>query len=260
MGAPLHVSESASDLRDQAARAVADGVDRLVVAGGDGTFHWTVQELAGSECALVPIPAGRGNDLASVLDVDGSTRNLVQRVTEGRQRSVDVGRAGQVYFVVHCGVGFDSEAARWANEQRILSGILAYPASVLRTLLRFQPPGYRIEYEGGSIDEEGMFVVCANCWRFGGGMKIAPDASIDDGLLDLVFSRRVGKLTALRLFGLVYSGRHIEHPALTVVQTPWIRLRLDRRMEMYGDGEAMETVDEEGLEVRVLPGALKVVS
>ena len=259
MGASVVVTESAADLRSRARRAVEEEVERLVVAGGDGSFHLVAQELARTECALAPVAAGRGNDLTTCLGLRPLPEDLAAWIAEGPTRRIDLGRAGDVYFGVHCGVGFDSEAARWANEQQLVGGILSYPLSVLRTLVTFRPPRLRVEYEGGVFDEQAMFVVCANCWRFGGGMKIAPEASIEDGLLDVVIVRRVSKPQALRLFSLVYSGRHIEHPAVTVVKTSWARISLDRQMEMHGDGEAMLWVGAEPLEVRVMPGALKVV-
>ena len=259
LGASLAVSESGDHLRELARRAVGDGVERLVVAGGDGTLHLVVQELARSECALVPLAAGRGNDLTTCLDLRPVPERLEEWIGEGPLRRVDLGRAGDVWFGVHCGVGFDSEAARWANEQTIVGGILSYPLAVLRTLVAFEAPHLRVEHEGGVFDERAMFVVCANCWRFGGGMKVAPDAAIDDGLLDVVLVRRVSTWLALRLFALVYHGRHVDHPAVTVVKTPWARISLDREMEMYGDGEPMLGVGGEPLDVRVAPGARRVV-
>lgn len=253
------VTASGAELRARSRQAVEDGVERLVVAGGDGSLHLVAQELAGTPCALAPLAAGRGNDLTTCLGLRPLPDPLEDWIAAGPIRGVDLGRAGDVYFGVHCGVGFDSEAARWANEQRLVTGILSYPLSVFRTLVRFKPPSLRVEYEGGVFDDRAMFVVCANCWRFGGGMKIAPEASIEDGLLDVVMVRRVSRPVALRLFSLVYSGRHIDHPAVTLVKTPWARISLDRNMEMYGDGEAMLWVGKEPLEVRVLPGALRVV-
>lgn len=259
LNAPLRVSSSGDDLRAEARRAVDDGIERLVVVGGDGTFHLALQELVGSECALVPVPAGRGNDLASCLGLGAEPRRLIERVTEHPVDAIDVGRAGRIAFAVHCGVGFDSEAAQWANQQRVASGILAYPLSVLRTLWHFRPPRLTVEHAGGRFDGEATLVVCANCWRFGGGMRIAPEASIRDGLLDVVVVRKVSRPMLLAIFPLVYFGRHVGHPAVEIVKSPWARIALDRRMRMYGDGEAMEWVTEEPLDVRVEPGALRVV-
>ena len=230
-----------------------------MVVGGDGTFHLVIQELAGSDCALVPVAAGRGNDLAACLDLGGRPRRLAERVTAHPVEAIDVGRVGSVWFGVHCGVGFDSEAARWANEQRLASGILAYPLAVLRTLWRFEPPRLRLEHARGAFEGEAMLVVCANCWRFGGGMRVAPEASIRDGLLDIVRVRRVSRAMLLAIFPLVYFGRHVGHPAVEIVKSPWARIALDRRMRMYGDGEPMGWVSDEPLEVRVEPGALRVV-
>jgi diacylglycerol kinase (ATP) len=257
---PIHVTESGLDLRLQARRAVEEGLERLIVAGGDGSMHIVVQELAGSGTALAPIAAGRGNDFATCAGVPRDLEPALEMATGGPIRAVDYGRADDVAFVVHCGVGFDSEAARWANEQQIARGILSYPLSVLRTLFRFEPPRIRVEYEGGVFEDEAMFVVCANCWRFGGGMKIAPEATIDDGLLDVIVARRVSRATILALLPRVYSGRHTSHPAVTIVRTPWARISLDRPMQMYGDGEAMLWIDEAPLQVRVEPASLRVVA
>lgn len=256
---PVHVTASGRDLRLQARQAVEEGLERLVVAGGDGSMHIVVQELAGSDTALAPIAAGRGNDFATCAGVPRELEAALEMATLGPVRRVDYGRAGDVAFVVHCGVGFDSEAARWANEQQIAKGILSYPLSVLRTLVSFEPPRLRVEYEGGVFDDEAMLVVCANCWRFGGGMRIAPEATIDDGLLDVIIARRLSRAAILALLPRVYLGRHTTHPAVTVVRSPWARISLDRRMEMYGDGEEMLRVDETPLDVRVHPGGLKVV-
>ncbi len=259
LGFRVELTESAEDLRQRTARAVDDGVERLVVAGGDGSLHHAVQELAGSDTALAPLGAGRGNDLATCLGLFPVPEGLESWIADGPVRPVDVGRAGEVFFGVHCGVGFDSEAARWANEQRLVGGVLSYPLAVVRTLARFEPPRITVDYEGGRFEDDAMFVVCANCWRFGGGMKIAPEASLEDGLLDLVMVERVSRPLALRLFSLVYAGRHVDHPAVTVARTPWARISLDRGMEMYGDGEAMLWVGEDALEVQLHPGALHIV-
>lgn len=260
LAAPIHASSSAEDLRLEARNAVEQGVERLVVVGGDGTFHLVAQELAGTDCALVPVPAGRGNDFAVCLGTGDERRRLGDRVTQAPAVTIDVGRAGGIAFVVHCGVGFDSEAARWANQQHLARGILGYPLAVLRTLVTFTAPRLRVEHQGGRFDGEAMFVVCANCWRFGGGMRIAPGASLTDGALDVVLVRKVSRATLLALFPLVYFGRHLGHPAIDVVQSAWARVAIDPPMRMYGDGEPMRKVGAEPLEVRVEPGALRVVA
>ena len=106
-----------------------------------------------------------------------------------------------------------------------------------------------------------MFVTAANVTSFGGGMKIAPHARMDDGLFDLVFVRRVGKIRLLRIFPKVYSGRHLGEPEVTVVRTRRVALSLDRPMELYGDGEPLLPLAAgETLVAEIVPKGLRAVA
>jgi diacylglycerol kinase (ATP) len=105
-----------------------------------------------------------------------------------------------------------------------------------------------------------MFVVAANLPRFGGGMRIAPDARIDDGLLDLVIVREVSRATLLNVFPKVYAGRHVTHPAVTIVRTARVSITLDREMTIYGGGEPVQPAPAgTPIIVVAVPGALAVI-
>lgn len=131
---------------------------------------------------------------------------------------------------------------------------------MLSALFTFAPPQLRVRWQGGSFEGGAMFAVCANLPRFGGGMRIAPDARIDDGLLDLVVVRAVPRRTLLAVFPKVYRGRHVDHPAVTIARTPWAELAADRAVEMYGGGEPMHRLPPgEPVRVEVVPGGLAVV-
>lgn len=259
-GAGLVVSKSAADLAEQARRAAADGVERLVVAGGDGTMHWAVQGLAGTRTALGVVPAGSGNDLAATLGVPCELDAAVARALGGEVRPLDLVRAGGRLAIGYAGVGFDSEVTRVANAVTFLRGPLVYPYAVFRTLASFQPPSMRVEHDGGVFEGRAMFAVAANLPRFGGGMMIAPDARPDDGLLDLVIVEEIPRYRLLAVFPRVYKGTHITHPAVTIVRTRSARLTIDRTMEMYGGGEALLPLQAgEPVEVEVVPGGVLVV-
>ncbi|MDP9119838.1 MAG: diacylglycerol kinase family lipid kinase [Acidobacteriota bacterium] len=262
LGVPLAVSRNAGDLTGQARRAVADGVERLLVAGGDGTMHHVVQGLAGSSCALGVIPLGTGNDLAGTLQVPPQIEPAVRLALEGPIRRIDLARIGALFTVAYAGVGFDSEVTRFANERvKILRGSLVYLYSVLHTLVTFIPPGMRVDYDGGVFSGRVMFVVVANLPRFGGGMRIAPDAVIDDGLLDLVIVREIPRATLLAVFPKVYTGRHAGHPAVTFARTRRAEITLDRPMTLYGGGEPLRPmIPGEPVLVEAVPGALHVVA
>ncbi len=259
-GAGMAVSRSAGDLPMQAYRAVVDGVTRLIVVGGDGTMHLAIQGLAGSGCALGVVPLGSGNDLAGTLGVPKALDAAVERAIMGPIRPMDLIQVGPIVSVSYLGVGFDSEVTRVANQVRRLRGPLIYTYAVLKTLATFEAPHLRVEHDQGTFEGGAMFAVAANLPRFGGGMQIAPEALTDDGLLDLVIVRKVGKLDLLRVFPKVYAGKHIGHPAVEVIRTRRAVLSVDRPMYLYGGGELVRPMAEgDRVELEVLPGALAVV-
>jgi diacylglycerol kinase (ATP) len=259
-GAGLVVTRKVSDLWEQARRAADDGVERLLVAGGDGTMHLAIQGWAGSACALGVIPLGTGNDFAGTLAVPPELEPAVERAVTGESRSIDLLRVGETYSVSYAGVGFDSEVTRYANEVKFLRGPLVYFYSVIHTLITFEPPRMRVVHDGGTFEGKVMFAVVNNLPRFGGGMRIAPDAKIDDGLLDLVIVREVPKPVLLSIFPKVYTGKHVGHPAVQIVRTRRAEITIDRAMTMYGGGEPLRPMAAgEPVAVEVVPGGLRVV-
>lgn len=254
------VSRSAADLAVQARRAVEDGVERLLVAGGDGTVHHAAQGLAGSACAMGVIALGTGNDLAATLGMPRDLDAAVQRALSGPVRRIDLTRVGDTVCIGYAGVGFDSEVTRYANTVQRLPKPLVYPWAVLHTLRTFEPPLMKVVHDQGTFLGRAMFANACNLPRFGGGMRIAPGARIDDGLLDLVIVKAVSHLTLLSIFPKVYAGKHVGHPAVELVRTRRVEITLDRDMTMYGGGEPVRPVPAgEAVAVEVMPGGLAVV-
>jgi diacylglycerol kinase (ATP) len=260
LGAGLCVSRKVSDLSEQARKAAEDGVERLLVAGGDGTMHHAVQGLAGTSCALGVIPLGSGNDLAGTLGIPPDLEAAVERATKGEVRRIDLARVGETYCVGYAGVGFDSEVTRYANEVKVLRGPLIYFYAVIHTLITFEPPRMRVVHDEGVFEGKVMFTVVNNLPRFGGGMRIAPDARIDDGLLDLVIVKEIPKPTLLSVFPKVYNGRHVGHPAVQILRTRRAEITIDRPMILYGGGEPIQPMSAgEPVEIEVVPGGLAVI-
>lgn len=263
-GFRLVVSRGLDEFTSAAEGAVVDGVERLVVAGGDGTMHHAVQALAGSATALGILGLGSGNDLARTVAVPRKLDAAFRVACEGPIRRLDLGRVDERWYAGVAGVGFDSEVAHIAAERvRVLRGPMIYPWAVVRALVTFRPPLLTLEYEtedGGEASFEGrvMLVAFGNTHRFGGGMCIAPQARPDDGLLDVVIVRAMPRRRLLRVFPRVYRGAHMDLPQVTSFRTRRMRLWLEREMTVYGDGEPMAPVTGDGVEVRVVPGALRV--
>jgi len=258
--AGLVVSRRPIDLVEGARAAVRDGIERLLVFGGDGTMHLAAQGLAGSETALGVIPLGTGNDLARALGVPKKMERAIEVATRAPVRRIDLVRVGDLCCIGYAGVGFDSEVAGFANRIKKLRGPLVYVYALVRTLISFVPPAMRVVYDGGVFEGRVMFTVANNLPSFGGGMRIAPEAVIDDGLLDLVIVREIPKLTLLRIFPKVYSGRHVGHPACLAVQTRRVEITLDREMTLFGGGEpVLPMAPGVSVCIEVVPGALAVV-
>jgi diacylglycerol kinase (ATP) len=251
-GAGFVVSRKVTDLAEQARRAAADGIERLLVAGGDGTQQLALQGLAGTECALGVIPVGTGNDLAGTLKVPPDLDASVRWNLAGGIRPVDL--------ISYLGVGFDSEVTRFANNVKILRGPLVYPYSVIHTLATFQPPAMRIVHDEGVFEGRVMFTTLANLPRFGGGMRIAPQAEIDDGILDLVIVKEISRRTLLSVFPKVYNGTHVGHPAVLFVRTRRAEITIDRAMTLYGGGEPVRPMAAgEAVTAEVVPAGLRVI-
>lgn len=261
-GIAVEVPESSAELARCARRAADEGVERLLVGGGDGTWHQAARGLAGSDCALAPIALGTGNDLARELGFSLVPAVAIAEAVESAVTRIDLGRAGGGIFCGVAGSGFDSECAEYSKSVRRLRGPLVYAWSVVRVLAGFVPLRATLDHDGGRFEGEVMFVSLANTRWFGGGMRIAPLADAADGLLDVVIVRRVSRLRLLAVFPRVYSGTHLMHPAISTLRTGGARLGFDRASTLYGDGEAIAPVPLEsagGLEVRLDPRALAVV-
>ena len=259
-GATVELSSDVADLQQRARRAAEEGVDRLIVAGGDGTVHHAMRGLEGSDTALAILPLGSGNDLAFALGVPAALPAAVETALSGELRRIDLARFGDVPFACVAGVGFDSEVNRYANSLRRLRGSLIYVWAVLRVLPRFPALQLRLRHAGGELAGPAMFVAFANAPRYGGGMRIAPQARLDDGMVDAVVVRCASRLKLLRIFPRVFSGTHVREPEIEIIRGSRFEVALDRTLLAHGDGEPLVEVGAEFVPVTVRPGGLAVIA
>lgn len=239
-----------------ARQAVADGVETLVVVGGDGMVHLAAQALAHSETTLGIIPAGTGNDAARMFDIPrNDPQAAADVVVAGHVRTVDLAKAGPTYVVNVVSAGFDAVVNERANGMRWPRGQMRYNLATLAELRTFQPIDYVLDLDGQAKRVKAMLVAIGNGPSFGGGLRITEGALVDDGLLDVVLFHPLSRPDLLRTFPKLFRGTHTSHPAYEHHRVRQVTVAA-RGIVAYGDGERLAALP---LTVTAVPAALKVL-
>lgn len=254
----LHWSAGPRAVGDAVRRARDGGARAVALLGGDGTLHEALPALLEAPLPFVPLPCGRGNDFARALGIPRDAVAAARAVAGWAERPIDVGRAGGAPFLTVAAVGFDAQvAAAVSASGRRLPGPAAYLAASLSLLARYRAPALRLSGAFGAIEGRFFLVAAGNGTSYGGGMRIAPDARLDDGLLDLCVVEEIPRLTVLRLLPRVFSGAHVGHPAVRVVRAASVQIDASEPLEVYADGEPAARLPAR---LDVLPGALRVLA
>ena len=252
------------------AAAVAKG-DVVVSVGGDGMLSSLAGLVAAAKGTLAVVPAGRGNDFARMLGLPEDPAALATLLLDAEARQVDlvqltlpgVAEKRVVAGSVYCGV--DARAGEIVDGAHWLPGALQYPYAALRSLATYKPGKYLVSVDGDERTFEAANVVVANSAYYGKGMKIAPDARLDDGLLDVIVIEAASKLALMRSLPKVYDGKHVDLPEVTVLTGARVELRADaaRPVPVGGDGEplgSLPPLSGQPAVVELLPGALSVIA
>jgi diacylglycerol kinase (ATP) len=257
---------SASDARsavEQGRAAIGSGaIDRLVVGGGDGMVHLGANLCAGTPVSLGVIAAGTGNDIARELGLPvRDAAASVQRILSGSTRQVDAARhttatGEQKWFLGVLAAGFDAVVNERANQLTWPKGPMRYNLAILRELPVFRAIPYTLVLDGERIDTEAMLVAVGNGPAYGGGMRVTPDASFDDGLLDVLILRKISTFEFLRVFPRVFKGTHVSHPAVQIRRARTVSLEAEGIVS-YADGERFAPLP---MSMEVVPGALTVLA
>lgn len=257
------LSERPGHLTELAAQAVAAGASLLVIVGGDGTVHEVVNGVLGAgtpgvELALLPY--GTGRDFARSLGVPKRFEQAVKVAVDGSVRVVDAGRAsfrhGDAWFANFAGAGISGAIARDANaSSKALGGRASFFFSTVKVFSRWKSAVVEAEMEGEHRTGPMFEIVAMNGPYAAGGMRLAPDAQPDDGLLDCVFFGDITKLDFVTTFPKIYSGRHLAHPKIDLVRGPSVTIEADPPLPVVLDGEQPGTTPAR---FEIVPGALRV--
>jgi diacylglycerol kinase (ATP) len=257
-------TQSEQDLENQAQRAIRGGRRVLLAMGGDGTFQALINAAIGADVILGVIPTGGGNDFAASIGLPRDPLLALEKIVHGKMQPVDLPLAKTAdgrerYYAGGGGVGLDSAAARYAgDEYRRVPGRLRYVMAALHALRVFEPLNVRIEFPDGDqrgVEEKVLMASVLNTATYGGGVRLAPDARIDDGLLHVVLLENLRMLEIAAMVPRLLASGEVRTPRMTRIKTTRVRLITDRPCIFHGDGELLGPAP---VEVTVIPSAIRV--
>jgi YegS/Rv2252/BmrU family lipid kinase len=249
--------------------AASDGYRYLVAVGGDGTVNEVANGILrstnASSTSLGVISTGTGSDFARSMGLPRHYLNACSALTHGQKALIDVGiveyqhkgQTQQRYFVNAAGIGFDAAVVESTERlPKLFGGTVPYVFGLLRTLIGYRNTSVVVRI-GDKVERTRVVTVAvANGSYFGGGMHVAPDASLNDCLFDVMIVRDMGKFELLRAFPRVYKGTHVTHPKVVMGKAAEVTVESPERILVHADGELL---GEGPVSFRLIPAALSIM-
>lgn len=228
----------------------------VVVFGGDGSIRTAAHQLVHSNGLLAILPAGRGNDFARMLNYPLNPVDSCHVLSRGQEKTIDIGVVNQHAFLTICTIGLDAAVNELANRIHFINGPAVYLFSGLFVLPRWKPKHFHLIIDGQEFEHFGHSVAIANGKYYGGGMKLAPDASISDGILDVILIGMISKYRLLLNLPRLYKGTHIAEEGVRIIRGRHIIIRATNELPVYADGDALSFTPAE---ISIRPAALRVL-
>ena len=262
-------TEGAGHAIEIARDAASDGYRYLVAVGGDGTVNEVANGILNTgnagEVSFGVISTGTGSDFARSAGIPMDSLNACSLLTSTKRLVIDAGiveyhkngQKTQRYFVNAAGIGFDAAAVESTEKiPKYFGGTIPYLAGLLRTLVGYRNKSVVMDIDNRKKSEKILSVIVANGNYLGGGMHVAPDAVIDDALLDVVVIGDVGKLDLIKSLPMIYKGTHGDHPKVRIEKAAEVSIDTSERVLVHADGELL---GEGPASFKLLPSALSLV-
>ena len=221
-----------------ARRLAETGRDRIIVLGGDGTISEVVNGVFGSDVELGVISVGTGNDVARSLGLPHNNLEAsLKIVLTGNPREIDVGEEAGRYFISVLGVGFAATVAAETNKMKLLKGSTAFFAAVYKAIGRLRSFPLCLTLDSQKMEVECIAVLIQNTRYSGGGLLLAPEAAMDDGLFDVVVVEKMSRMDLMLNFPRLYKGSHLDHPKFSVHQARFVEIESPVALEKMFDGD-----------------------
>jgi diacylglycerol kinase (ATP) len=253
-----HSTESAGDAAG-IVKTLPEGAT-VVAVGGDGTVREVAAACAGTDRVMGVLPVGSGNDYVKALGVGTSLRHALEVLIGGKTRVVDAGEANGVPFNNGLGIGFDAQVAAGVTEApKFLGGFGGYMWSVGKLLWGFRCHDAALRMDGETVIRSRTILVAAALGTtYGARFRLAPEARLDDGLFDVIWSEEVDRAEVLRLIPSALGGTLLRHPKVHLARAREVEVELSEEVPAHVDGEMLPP--SRHFRARVLPGALRVLA
>ncbi|MCU1439018.1 MAG: diacylglycerol kinase [Rhodoglobus sp.] len=251
-------------------RAVASKPHALIVVGGDGMVNLGTNLVAKTPVPLGLVPSGTGNDMARGLGIPhDNTEAAIESLMHALAKPPcvidaalvsyvddETGMPAKRWFACVLSAGFDAIVNERANHMRHPKGPSRYTIALGLELMKLKPIPYRLVLDGVELVTTGALISVGNSVSLGGGMKVTPDAKLDDGLLDVLVVQALSRISFLRIFPTVFTGDHVKDPRVSIYRAKSIRIE-SAGVVAYADGERIGPLP---IDIEVVPGALRVLA
>jgi YegS/Rv2252/BmrU family lipid kinase len=238
------------------ARLAAEAGETVATLGGDGLVGPVAGELRHRDTALAVLPGGRGNDFARVLGIPKEPAEAARAILDGVERMVDVAEVDGSAYVGIASFGIDSDIQEIANHSTLVKGNLVYAYATLRGLIDWKGATFSVTIDGERHEFAGYSVAVANTGVFGGGMRLVPDAELDDGVLDVLLISNTSKLRYAHGLTKVFEGNHLDPGYTQIIRGREVEVSSDRPFTVYADGDPIATTPAT---IGVSPRSLRVL-
>lgn len=241
-----------------AKEAVKQGYEMIIAGGGDGTLNEVINGIVGSDAILGVIPMGTVNVFCQETGIGLDSLSACDVIEEGEVKKIDLGKAGDRYFILCAGIGFDAHVVSELKPQfKRIMGAVAYPLSGLKSLFSWKPTKMLIQVDDQPIKRKGFLAVVGNISSYAGPeISVTPLASLDDGWLDLCIFKKRTTLDIIRYVLGVLFRRHTEFEDIEYFKAKYVKIEAERPVLVHTD---CEVIGEVPMEFSIVPKALSVL-
>ena len=252
----IAITQYAGHASEIAAKAKDDGVDVVVAVGGDGTVNEVARAIVHSDTALGIIPCGSGNGLARHLLLPLNVRKAIDVINRCEVRQLDYGIINGYHFFCTCGMGFDAFVSmKFAEAGK--RGPITYVENVLREGLKYKPETYTIEDESGTLQYKAFLISCANASQYGNNAYIAPQASMSDGLMDVIIMEPFDVFEAPQISIEMFSKTLDKNSKIKTFRTRHLHIHRDKPGVIHYDGDPVMTGAD--IDIELKPKGINII-